>query len=65
MKLLAAFTVAVLLSAPALSAPCRDAKGHFAKCPAGAAPSAMPAGVTKDAKGRCHAAGGKFVACPK
>ncbi|UAK26807.1 hypothetical protein [Sphingomonas nostoxanthinifaciens] len=63
MKLILALTAAAMLTAPALAAPCRDAKGHFAKCPpAGASSSAA---VTKDSKGRCHGAGGKFVACPK
>ena len=62
MKMLLSFAVAALLTVPVLAAPCRDAKGHFAKCPPAAD---APAGVTKDARGRCHGAGGKFVACPK
>lgn len=33
MRLIFAFAAAALLAAPALAAPCRDAKGHFVKCP--------------------------------
>lgn len=62
MKLLATLATVSLIAAPTIAAPCRDAKGHFTKCPPAAA---APAGVTKDAKGRCHGSGGKFVACPK
>jgi len=59
--------VSVLLVAgtalPAMAAPCRDAKGKFAKCPPAAA-----AAVTKDAKGKCHMASGpkkgQFTKCP-
>lgn len=75
MKLFAVLATAAVLTAPVLAAPCRDAKGHFAKCPPagasgavaskGGVSAAMPAGVTKDAKGRCHGSGGKYVACPK
>ena len=66
MKLLLAAAVAIVIAGPALAAPCRDAKGHFAKCPPAAAAAASSAGaVKKDSKGRCHGAGGKFVACPK
>ncbi|UAK26805.1 hypothetical protein [Sphingomonas nostoxanthinifaciens] len=63
MKLILALTAAVMMTTPVLAAPCRDAKGHFAKCPP--AGSASAAAVTKDSKGRCHGTGGKFVACPK
>lgn len=45
-------------AAPAIrTAParCRDAKGHFAKCPTAAAP----------AKKACRDPKGKFIACPK
>jgi hypothetical protein len=66
MKLLIALTAAALLTAPALAANCRDAKGKFIKCPAAASASA-PA-VTKDAKGKCHIASGPkkgaFTKCP-
>ena len=62
MKTISALAIAGLLAAPALAAPCRDAKGHFAKCPPAGA--ATPA-VTKDSNGRCHGAKGKFVACRK
>jgi hypothetical protein len=64
MKLLAVFTAAALLVAPAFAADrCRDAKGKFAKCPT----VTSPANVVKDAKGKCHfAAGpkkGQFTKC--
>jgi len=36
-------------AAPALAAPCKDAKGKFVKCPPKAAPKKGPC---KDAKGR-------------
>ncbi len=55
----ASFAVAIALSlggmaAPALAAPCKDAKGKFTKCPPPAAP----------AKGvRCKDAKGKFAKC--
>ena len=66
MKLIVAFTAAALLTPPAIAAPCRDAKGHFTKCPAAAATPA--ANVTKDAKGKCHIASGPkkgaFTKCP-
>ena len=76
MKLVATVAAIAFLAAPSLSAPCRDAKGHFAKCPPpgsgtsgaiaskGAGTSSLPTGVTKDSKGRCHAKGGRYVACP-
>ncbi|MBV9839990.1 MAG: hypothetical protein JOY99_00390 [Sphingomonadaceae bacterium] len=55
------FTLAIasiaLLGTAALSAPCKDAKGHFAKCPPPAAAPAAAA-VTKDKNGRCHVASG-------
>lgn len=64
MKLLFALTAAALLAAPSFSAPCRDAKGKFIKCPA--ASTTAPA-VTKDAKGKCHFASGpkkgQFTKC--
>lgn len=67
MRMLAAIAAAALIAGSVPAAPCRDAKGHFAKCPPSAAVAskgAMPSGVTKDAKGKCHGAGGKFVKCP-
>jgi hypothetical protein len=64
MKLIVALTAAALLTAPALAANCRGAKGKFVKCPSAAAAPA----VTKDAKGKCHFAGGpkkgQFTKCP-
>ena len=48
-----ALAALALLSAPALAAPCKDAKGKFIKCPpAKAAPGA-----------RCKDANGKFAKC--
>lgn len=60
------------LPANAATTRCRDAHGHFTRCPpAGAtAPSAAThsatttAGITRDRNGRCHGAGGRFVRCP-
>ena len=53
-------SLAVSLGAvDASAAPCRDAKGHFTKCPT---PSAAPAGKCRDAKGhfaKCGSAGAK------
>lgn len=67
MKLIVAVTAASLLTGSTLAAPpCRDAKGHFAKCPTAA--TSAGSDVKKDAKGKCHfAAGpqkGKFTKCP-
>jgi hypothetical protein len=54
LSLIAALALAAGILGPgaASAASCRDAQGHFAKCPA-AAP----------AKERCHDAKGKFVKC--
>jgi hypothetical protein len=64
MKLMIALTAAALLAGPGFAAPkqpqCRDAKGHFAKCPPHQVAATM--GVTKDAKGRCRK-NGKFAKC--
>lgn len=66
MKLMLALATAALLTAPTFAAPCRDAKGKFAKCPMTA--PAPAANVTKDAKGKCHFASGpkkgQFTKCP-
>lgn len=67
-------TTTALFAAPlsAAATRCRDAKGHFAKCPPAGAPVAAALaqnGISKDANGRCHFASGpnkgKFAACPK
>ena len=50
LKLTAAFAAIALISSPAFAAPCRDAKGHFAKCPSAA--TAKKAVRCKDAKGK-------------
>lgn len=69
--LIAAASLALLVGAPSFAAPCKDAKGKFVKCPpAAAAAVAKPvaAGVTRDAKGKCHIASGakkgQFTKCP-
>lgn len=66
MKLIIALTAAALMTSPSIAASCRDAKGKFIKCPPAAA--ATTPGVTKDAKGKCHFAGGpkkgQFTKCP-
>jgi|KBSSwiStaDraftv2_1062776.scaffolds.fasta_scaffold3243215_1 hypothetical protein len=77
--LLAALPLALAVPGMAHAAPCRDAKGHFAKCPgaavktttktttkAAAKPAPAPAAkVTKVTvkKGPCKDAKGKFVKC--
>ena len=54
MRITFAAAVAVaMLSTPVLAAPCRDAKGHFAKCPPKASAKAV----------RCKDAKGKFAKC--
>lgn len=66
-SLFAIASLALLSSAPALAAPCKDAKGKFVKCPAAAAHAVPAGGVTKDAKGKCHFASGpkkgQFTKC--
>jgi hypothetical protein len=57
-----AVTAALLMGAPVSlsAAPCRDAKGHFTKCPE----KAKPAQRCKDAKGKfakCGTPGSKPV----
>jgi hypothetical protein len=48
-----ALSIAALASSGLIAAPCRDAKGHFTKCPeVKAAPAA-----------RCRDAKGKFAKC--
>jgi len=50
-----AFAAVALIASPSLAANrCRDAKGHFIKCP--------PPKVAPVAK-KCRGAGGKFVKC--
>lgn len=62
----AAAIAGILVSAPAVAASCRDAKGKFMKCPPAAAASAAGS-VTKDKNGRCHVASGpkkgQFIKC--
>lgn len=50
-----AAALVVTSAAPALAAPCKDAKGKFVKCPPKSAP-ALKKGPCKDAKG-------KFIKC--
>lgn len=57
-KLVLALSAVSLLagSAPALAAPCKDAKGKFVKCPTKAAkPAAKPK--------QCRDKAGKFIKC--
>jgi len=52
---LIAFSLLTAAAAPAMAAPCKDAKGKFIKCP-----------ETKPVKkAPCKDAKGKFVKCPK
>ncbi|WP_150291918.1 hypothetical protein [Sphingobium estronivorans] len=44
-------------AAPALAAPCKDAKGKFIKCPPKATAKPAPK------KGPCRDAKGKFIKC--
>jgi len=75
---LGALPLALALPTVAQAAPCRDAKGHFAKCPpatvktttttkAVTKPTATAVHVTKTqvkvTKGPCKDAKGKFVKC--
>lgn len=56
----AAITLLAGVSA-GITAPCKDVKGKFTRCPpAATAAAGKPAAsnVTKDAKGRCHIASG-------
>lgn len=76
MKFIVALTAAALLTAPAISANCRDAKGKFTKCPTSGVAVATAGGKISapDSKGKCRvvipAPGtkqkkGQFVTCPK
>jgi hypothetical protein len=67
--------LSIALPANATTMRCRDAHGHFTRCPAAgstAAPTTTTAqstatstaGITRDRNGRCHGAGGRFVRCP-
>jgi hypothetical protein len=51
--LFAAASLSLLVGAPSMAAPCKDAKGRFTKCPAKA--PAKPV--------RCKSANGKFAKC--
>ena len=60
MKTLTALAALSLLAGPALSAPCRDGKGKFIKCPTAVTPPTK----CKDAKGKfakCGSPGAKPV----
>lgn len=75
-KILYALAAAgLVMSAPTLASPCKDAKGKFTKCPP-AKPIAPKQTVCKDAKGKfmkclpvaakpkvCKDATGKFAKC--
>ena len=71
-KLLVTFAVAGLIATPSLAGnQCRDAKGHFAKCPTASAAVAKSTDIAKGKDGKCrwtkttkdHKAG-TFVKCP-
>lgn len=53
--LLIGLALAAGTTAPAMAAPCKDAKGKFVKCP--------PKPVTPVKKGPCKDARGKFMKC--
>lgn len=61
-----AIAALAVIASPALSAPCKDAKGKFTKCPPKEAAAA--GGIVKDSKGKCHIAAGpkkgQFTKCP-
>ena len=50
--LFAAASLSLLIGAPSMAAPCKDAKGRFTKCPK------APTKVV-----RCKSANGKFAKC--
>jgi len=58
-QLMILFIVAAGLSAPALAAPCKDAKGKFMKCPPVAAASAARCRTAKGAFAKCGTPGAK------
>jgi hypothetical protein len=51
--LFAAASMSLLVGAPSMAAPCKDAKGRFTKCP----PKAHAKAV------RCRRSNGKFAKC--
>jgi hypothetical protein len=51
--LFAAASLSLLIGAPSMAAPCKDAKGRFTKCPPKAPAKAV----------RCKSANGKFAKC--
>ncbi|WP_380784422.1 hypothetical protein [Sphingomonas sp. R86520] len=51
--LFAAASLSLLIGAPSMAAPCKDAKGRFTKCPPKAPAKAI----------RCKSANGKFAKC--
>lgn len=60
LRIALALAATSMLAAPVMAAPCRDAKGHFIKCPPKPAPKAT--GKCRDAKGRfakCGSAGAR------
>lgn len=64
-QMIVALAALSIAATPAFAAPCRDAKGKFAKCPPAAAKTTP--GVVKDRNGKCHVASGpkkgQFVKC--
>jgi hypothetical protein len=51
--LFAAASLSLLVGAPSMAAPCKDAKGRFTKCPSKAPAKAV----------RCRSSNGKFAKC--
>jgi hypothetical protein len=60
--LILAAIAAFAFTSAASAKSCKDASGHFAKCPAAAAP-AKAAPAAKAAAARCKDAKGKYIAC--
>lgn len=62
-RIILAFAALAIAAAPALAAPCKNAKGQFVKCPAHAMHN-----VVKGKDGKCRVATGankgKFTKCP-
>lgn len=61
-KAILALSALALIAAPGVSAPCRDAKGKFVKCPPTA--TTAKASVTKGKDGKCRDSKGHFAKCP-
>lgn len=61
-----AFAALAMIATPAFAAPCRDAKGHFIKCPKPTAPPTPMAAKSTTAtakKAPCRDSHGRFKKC--